>query len=255
MSEDDILVRVEQDVCLVTLNRPDALNALTASHLRMLIRILLRAWRDDRVGSILITGAGRGFCAGHDLNGMDLGARGAGVWNDVFEVLSRIPKPTVAAVNGVAVGGGLHLALVCDLALCVNDAVLGESFVWIGACPDTGGHLLIQRSIGHQRAAELLLLGRKIAAREAAEAGLFMAALETREELAEEAWQVAAHLAKGPRLSYAVTRRGLEYARLHSTREVLTWEAEREEEMTKTYDMQEGVAAFLGKRNANFRGL
>jgi 2-(1,2-epoxy-1,2-dihydrophenyl)acetyl-CoA isomerase len=218
------------------------------------MRELLRAWRDETVGAVLITGAGRGFCVGHDLTGGDLGAEGAGVWNDLFELLRELPKPTVAALNGTAVGAGLHLATACDIALCRDEATVGESFVWIGACPDTGGHLYLLRSIGHQRAAELLMMGRKLQARELADAGLFVSSWPTTEELLTEATRMARHLAHGPRLSYAVTRRGLEYARLHPTPDVLRWEAEREEGMTRTRDMREGVAAFLEKRAATFVG-
>jgi 2-(1,2-epoxy-1,2-dihydrophenyl)acetyl-CoA isomerase len=249
-----IVTRQDARVLHVVLNRPESLNALSAADLRALIRVMLRAWRDDSIGAVLLSGAGRAFCAGHDLTGDDLGAVGAGVWNDLFVVLDEMPKPTVAAVNGTAVGGGLHLALACDLVLCADDATIGESFVWIGACPDTGGHLYLQRSIGYQRAAEMLLMGRKLPAREAADAGLFMASLPEPDALIQEAMRVAAHLSEGPRLSYAVTRKGLEFARLHPASEVLQWEAEQEERMVATRDMREGVAAFLEKRPAVFRG-
>jgi len=253
-SEPHIVGTTLDRVRTITLNRPAVLNAMTVADLRMLMRELLRCWRDDDIGAILITGAGRAFTAGHDLSATDLGAVGAGVWNDVFAVLRELPKPTVSAVNGTAVGGGLHLALACDIALCLDDATVGESFVWIGACPDTGGHIYLQRSVGYQRAAELLMVGRKLPARELAEAGLFVSSWPTQEALMAEATRIATHLANGPRLSYAVTRAGLEYARLNSTAAVLAWEAEEEERMTKTHDMREGVAAFLEKRQPKFLG-
>jgi len=255
VEREHFLTELDEDGVLhIVLNRPQILNVLSSAHLRWLMREVLRAWRDDEVRCLLLSGTGRGFCAGHDLTGADLGAVGAGVWNKLFGLLAEIPKPTVAAVNGVAVGGGLHLALACDLVLCADDATIGESFVWIGACPDTGGHIYLSRSIGHQRAAELLMMGRKIKAREAADAGLFMASLPTPEALLAEAMRVAKHLAKGPRLSYAVARKGLEFGRLNPIEDVLDWEAEQEELMTKTRDMREGVAAFLEKREAVFRG-
>jgi 2-(1,2-epoxy-1,2-dihydrophenyl)acetyl-CoA isomerase len=254
MPDDRILVERIDRVAKVTLNRPDVLNALTRYDLRRLMRELLRIWRDDSVGSVLLTGAGRAFTAGHDLTKTDLGAVGAGVWNELFNLMYELPKPTVAAVNGVAVGGGLHLALACDIALCRDEAMVGESFVWIGACADTGGHVYLQRSIGHQRAAELIMLGRKLDAKELADAGLFVSSWPTEEALLEEAMRIATHLSTGPLVSYKVTRTGLEYARLHPTADVLQWEAEREEEMTSTHDMREGVAAFLEKRAARFRG-
>jgi 2-(1,2-epoxy-1,2-dihydrophenyl)acetyl-CoA isomerase len=252
--DDEILVERVGRVCRITLNRPEVLNALTAQHLRAVMRALLRAWRDREVGAVLITGAGNAFTAGHDLQSKDLGAVGAGVWNELFNLLAEMPKPSVAAVNGTAVGGGLHLALACDLALCRDDAMVGESFVWIGACPDTGGHIYLQRSIGHERAAELLLMGRKTTAAELARHGLFVSSWPTTEELAQEAMRVATHLARGPRASYQVTRAGLAYARLHAVADVLAWEADEEERMTKTHDMREGVAAFLEKREPQFVG-
>jgi len=245
--EDDILEQRQGAVLHLILNRPERLNALSGAHLRALTRILLRAWRDPEVGAIMLSGAGRAFCAGHDLNGADLGGVGAGAWNRLFEVLEEVRKPTVAAVNGLAVGGGLHLALACDLVLAADEATIGESFVWIGACPDTGGHIYLQRSIGHQRAAKLLMTGGKVRAR-------ILASYPTAEELLKEAMTVAAHLSTGPRISYAVTRAGLERARLHGVRDTLAWEAEEEERMTRTHDMQEGVAAFLEKRDPQFKG-
>ena len=252
--EPHILGMTVDRVRTITLNRPAVLNAMTVADLRMLMRELLRCWRDDEVGAILITGAGRAFTAGHDLTATDLGAVGAGVWNDVFALLRELPKPTVSALNGTAVGGGLHLALACDIALCMDDATVGESFVWIGACPDTGGHIYLQRSVGYQRAAELLMTGRKLHARELADAGLFVSSWPTQEALLSEAMRLAKHLAHGPRVSYSVTRAGLEFARLNSTADVLAWEAKQEERMTKTHDMREGVAAFLEKREPQFLG-
>jgi enoyl-CoA hydratase/carnithine racemase len=253
-SDQPLLIDTEDRVCRITLNRPERLNALSAADVRSLMRALLRAGRDEAVGAVLLTGAGRAFTAGHDLTGSDLGATGATVWNDLFNLLRELPKPTIAALNGTAVGAGLHLALACDIALCREDATVGESFVWIGASPDTGGHVYLQRSIGYQRAAELLMMGRKVPAGELANLGLFVSAWPSTEELMAEATRIATQLAHGPRVSYTVTRRGLEFARLHDTADVLEWEAHEEELMTLTLDMQEGVAAFLEKRAPRFVG-
>jgi 2-(1,2-epoxy-1,2-dihydrophenyl)acetyl-CoA isomerase len=254
MAEQHLVLERIDRVLRIRLNRPEVLNALSAADLRRLIRELLKAWRDPAVGAVLLTGTGRAFTTGHDLSGGDLGARGAGAWNDLFEVLRELPKPSIAAVNGVAVGAGLHLALACDISLCRDEAMIGESFVWIGASPDSGAHLFLQRSIGHQRAAELLLMGRKVAAKELAEVGLFASSWPSLEELDTEALRIAAHLASGPRMSYAVTRKGLEFARMHGVTDVVRWEAEQEELMTRTRDMQEGVAAFFEKRQPVFHG-
>jgi enoyl-CoA hydratase/carnithine racemase len=254
MPDERILIEHVGRVCRITLNRPEVLNAMTAGDLRRLMREFLRIWRDDEVGAVLLTGSGRAFTAGHDLTGSDLGAVGAGTWNELFNLMYEQPKPTVAAVNGTAVGGGLHLALACDIALCRDEAMVGESFVWIGACADTGGHVYLQRSIGHQRALELIMMGPKVDAKQLADQGLFVSSWATTEELLEEAMRIATHLASGPRVSYHVARIGLEYARLHGTADVLAWEAEMEEHMTRTHDMREGVAAFLEKRQPVFRG-
>lgn len=251
---EDILVERNGSVTHIILNRPEVLNAMTASHIRRIIRELLKVWRDPTAGAVLLSGAGRAFSAGHDLREGDLGVVGASVWNQLFGVLTEMPKPTVAAINGVAMGGGFHLALACDLVLCYDEALVGESFVRIGASPDTGGHLLLQRSIGHMRSVEMMMLGQAVPARELADDGLFVSSWPSTDHLMTEAMRIATQLASGPRLSYRVIRNGLEYARLHSLGSLLAWEAEREEEMTKTLDMKEGVSAFLERRRPHFRG-
>lgn len=240
-----------------TFQRPDILNALDAANLAKLREQLENAGRDPRVRSLIMTGRGRAFCTGHDLRQVDnvkFGGDAVRLWNPVFLTLQELPKPVVAAINGTAVGAGLNLALTCDLVYAYDDALLGQSFVWIGASPDTGAHALLQQSIGAARAAEILYLGRKFTGREAAEMGLVIRSFPTVEELHTEARTAAEHLAKGPTKAYSVIKRGLRMARQLDFSTLLDWEADQEEIVTKSDDFIEGVGAFLQKRQAHFVG-
>jgi 2-(1,2-epoxy-1,2-dihydrophenyl)acetyl-CoA isomerase len=240
-----------------TFERPEILNALDAGNLSRLREQLENAGRDPAVRSLLITGRGRAFSTGHDLRQVDnvkFGGDAVRLWNPLFLTLQDLPKPVVAAINGTAVGAGLNLALACDLVYAYDEALLGQSFVWIGASPDTGAHLLLQRSIGTARAAEILYLGRKFTGREAAEMGLVIRSFPTVEELRVAARAAAEHLAEGPTVAYGVIKRGLRMARQLDFAALLEWEADQEEIVTKTEDFLEGVGAFLGKRKARFVG-
>lgn len=240
-----------------TFQRPDILNALDAPNLECLAQQIENAGRDPAVRSLLITGSGRAFCTGHDLRQVDsvkFGGDAVRLWNPLFLTLEACPKPVVAAINGTAVGAGLNLALACDLTYAFDGALLGQSFVWIGASPDTGAHLLLQRAIGTARAAEILYLGRKFNGREAAEMGLVIRSFPTVEELMAAARGAAEHLAQGPTLAYAVIKKGLRLARQVDFPTLLDWEADQEELVTKSKDFREGVGAFLQKRKARFVG-
>jgi 2-(1,2-epoxy-1,2-dihydrophenyl)acetyl-CoA isomerase len=244
-------------VARFTFLRPDILNALDAPNLASLREQIDNAGRDAAVRSLLITGSGRAFCTGHDLRQVDnvkFGGDAVRLWNPLFLTLEACPKPIVAAINGTAVGAGLNLALACDLTYAFDEAMLGQSFVWIGASPDTGAHLLLQRAIGTARAAEILYLGRKFSGKEAAEMGLVIRSFASVEELQAAALAAAEHLAQGPTLAYGVIKQGLRLARRADLATLLEWEADQEEEVTKSKDFLEGVGAFLQKRKASFVG-
>ena len=248
---------VKDGIASFTFLRPDILNALDAPNLAALRAQIEEAGRDPAVRSLFITGSGRAFCTGHDLRQVDnvkFGGDAVRLWNPLFLALEACPKPIVAAINGTAVGAGLNLALACDLTYAFDGAMLGQSFVWIGASPDTGAHLLLQRAIGTARAAEMLYLGRKFNGKEAAEMGLVIRSFLTVEELQSVARGAAEHLANGPTMAYGVIKKGLRLARQVDLPTLLDWEADQEEIVTKSKDFLEGVGAFLQKRKALFVG-
>jgi 2-(1,2-epoxy-1,2-dihydrophenyl)acetyl-CoA isomerase len=247
----------QDGVATFRFERPDILNAMDAPNLARLCEQLENAGRDAAVRSLIITGSGRAFSTGHDLRQVDnvkFGRDAVRLWNPLFLTLQELPKPVVAAINGTAVGAGLNLALACDLVYACDEAMLGESFVWIGASPDTGAHLLLQRAIGTARAAEILYLGRKFSGREAAEIGLVVRSFPTVEALQDAARAAAEHLARGPTIAYGVIKRGLRLARQVDFATLLEWEADQEEIVTQSEDFREGVGAFLQKRKAHFVG-
>jgi len=177
MSEDAVQLEVQPSgVALITLNRPQQLNAMN--------EVMARAWRealdrcaaDAAVRCVVITGAGRGFCAGQDLRALESGLGSGEILRQwYFPIIRRIrelPKPVIAAVNGVAVGAGLNLALCCDLRLASDAARFGQVFVGIGVIPDAGGMFYLPRLVGHGKAMELMLSGEIIDARQAEQIGL-----------------------------------------------------------------------------------
>lgn len=253
----DVLYRECEGVAEIKINRPEVLNALSAHGVRLLTRHLLKAWRRRSVRSVFLTGTGRAFCTGHDLrqlDGVKFGRKAVSIWIPLIDILTTIPKPVVAAINGTAVGAGWNMALACDLTYVVDDAMLGQSFVWIGASPDTGAHALLRQSAGEMVASELLYLGKKITGRKACDIGLVCNSFPNRERLNNEALKVAKELAKGPTSAYQVIKEGIRNAKLMKLQELMMWEADKEEDMTKTCDFREGIAAFLEKRAAKFGG-
>lgn len=257
INNERLIWSVAEGVGFITFDCPETLNALDAENLSRRARLLVDAGRDPAVRSLLITGTGTAFCTGHDLRALDnvaFGGDAVRLWNPILLALDQLPKPMVAAINGTAVGAGLNVALACDLVYAFDGAMLGQSFVWIGASPDTGAHSLLQQSIGTAKAAEILYLGRKFTGREAEEMGLIVRSFPSLEELQRSARVVAVKLAQGPSVAHAVIKRGLKYARLHQLPELLEWEADQETEVTKTQDFLEGITAFAQKRQPRFVG-
>jgi len=253
-------VEVTQDagVLTITLNRPDVLNALNAAVHRGIHDALERAKDDERVRAVVITGAGRGFCVGQDLQEF---ARGAG---DVAQnlrdnyhrnvlAIRALEKPVIAAVNGAAAGAGLSLALACDVRIASRSASFVPAFIKIGLIPDSGGTWLVRRLLGTSRAFEWLTTGRRLGAGEAREWGLVSEVVED-EELAHRMQEVAALFAAMPTRAVWQTKRLLDAAETSTFREQLELEATTQAELTRTPDFREGVAAFLEKRDASFSG-
>jgi 2-(1,2-epoxy-1,2-dihydrophenyl)acetyl-CoA isomerase len=258
MSETTILVASDGAVRTLTLNRPAALNSFTAQMHGELLPALDAAAADTSVRAVVVTGAGRGFCAGQDLS--DPAMAGAG---DVGAVIERwyrplamrvrtMPVPVLAAVNGVAAGAGANFALCCDLVVAAKSASFIQAFSKIGLVPDCGGTWLLPRLVGRARALGLAMTGDKLPAEEAERIGLIWKCVPD-ESFAAEVQALAAKLAQMPSRALAATRRALDAAMAMDFADALTLEADTQRELGRGADFAEGVAAFLAKRPAVFR--
>ncbi|WP_405735514.1 enoyl-CoA hydratase-related protein [Streptomyces sp. NBC_00028] len=259
---DDVLHTVTGQVLYLALNRPEALNAVTPDQRDLLIRLLADASADPEIRAVVITGTGRGFCAGADLRGG--AASGERVAGDVARMIrlgaQRLiaavldcEKPVVAAVNGTAAGLGAHLALACDLVLAAESAKFIEVFVRRGLVPDGGGAYLLPRLVGPQRAKELMFFGDALTAADAERLGLVNRVVPDG-ELAKTAAEWATRLAAGPTRALALTKQ-LVNASLDTDRATaFAAEAAAQEINMTTADAREGVAAFVARRSAGFRG-
>ena len=239
----------------VTLDRPDVLNALTPALLGEL-RDALQAAAADDVRAVLLTGAGRGFCAGADLSALPEGAVEAVVetyYNPVVRALAALQKPVIAAVNGVAAGAGLSLALACDLRVLSEAAVLTTGFSGIGLALDAGMSYTLPRLVGPARALELAYTGRRVTANEALSLGLGELVLPADGFLAA-ATAFATRLADGPTGSYARIKAQVAASRTNTLDEQLGLEARLQGEASRTADFAEGVRAFHEKRRPKFTG-
>ena len=249
----------EQDggVSLLTLNRPDALNALNAQLRHELLAGINAARKDDATRAVVITGAGRGFCAGADLRGGS-GEREfrrvlSAEYNPLIQAIRELPKPVVAAVNGVAAGAGVSLALAADLVIAADDARFVPAFNRIGLVPDSGLARVLVRALGRHRAMEILLGERQLGADEARDLGL-VAAVVPPAKLDEAARELAQRLATGPTRAIGLTKRLINAAEDSSLADALGAEAALQDLAGRSEDHAEGVAAFGEKREPRFSG-
>jgi 2-(1,2-epoxy-1,2-dihydrophenyl)acetyl-CoA isomerase len=244
-------------VTTVTLDRPDALNAQTRASRRALIRDLRALSADDAARCVVLTGAGRAFCAGQDLREPDALTDVDVVIRETYipivEALVDMPKPVVAAINGPAAGAGLSIALACDLRYMADDAVLMLAFSNIGLVPDCGGTWLLVRAVGHARAFELAATGRRVDADEALALGLVQR-IVPRDDVLGAAQALARELAARPTLALGWTKRLLRAAERSALADVMELEAQLQASAVTTHDHAEGVAAFLEKREPRFEG-
>ena len=252
-------VEVSQDggVLTITLNRPEVLNALDRATHRQLHAALERA-RDPSVRAVVLTGAGRGFCVGQDLQEFSAGAGDVAAnlrenYHRNVLAIRALEKPVIAAVNGPAAGAGMSLALACDVRIASEDATFVPAFINIGLVPDSGGTWLVRRLLGAARAFEWLTTGRRLPAQEAREWGLVSEVVPAA-ELAERAAEVGRLFAAMPTRAVWQTKRLLDAAETATFAEQLELEAATQAEQVLTPDFSEGVAAFLGKREAAFSG-
>lgn len=241
----------------VTLNRPEALNALNATMRRELRDAVKAASRDDAVRCLVITGEGRGFCSGADLRGGEGERQFRAVLNDEYNplitALRELPKPVVAAVNGVAAGAGVSIALACDLVYASEDARFLQAFVRIGLVPDSGSTRTLVRSLGRHRAAELIFFGEPMSAAEAAEAGLVNRVFPAT-EFADGVREVARRLAAAPTAAIGLAKRSINQAEQADLASSMALEAALQEVAGRADDHAEGMAAFAEKRDPRFTG-
>ena len=259
-SQPVLLDRVEGGVLTLTLNRPERLNALNGALIEALSDGIKRVGTDPECRAVLITGAGRGFCAGADLANRafapgdarpDLGEALEKGLNPIIRGIRNLPKPVVCAVNGPAAGAGANIALACDVVLAAKSAQFLQAFARIGLIPDAGGTFVLPRIIGDARARALMMLAEPIAAEQAQAIGMIYRAVND-EDLMGEAHTVAERLAAGSTRALGLMKRALAASPTNGLDAQLDLERDLQREAGAGDDYMEGVRAFLGKRPANF---
>jgi 2-(1,2-epoxy-1,2-dihydrophenyl)acetyl-CoA isomerase len=263
MSYEHLIWEQSEGVGRITLNRPDSLNAWNQPFGRELRRVIEADAADESVRAVLITGAGRGFSSGADLkagfdqadDGMpDLRKELVELYHPIIAGVRRLEKPVVAAVNGPAVGIGASLALACDLVLAAESAYFGLAFVNIGLMPDGGSTLFVPAAVGKARAFQMAMLGERVDSARALEWGL-VNFVHPDDTMLDEAVALAGKLAAGPTRSYAGSKRALNRMLYPDLEGQLDLEADLQHALARTKDFQEGVLAFVEKREAEFQGV
>jgi 2-(1,2-epoxy-1,2-dihydrophenyl)acetyl-CoA isomerase len=258
VAPETILYEKHGGVATITLNRPQALNAFVPQMNKEVLDALRDGERDKAVRCLMITGAGRAFCAGQDLKGRtpeqkgSLGASLREKYNPMIRQIRQMEKIVIAAVNGVAAGAGCNLALACDLRVASEEAKFIQSFVRVGLAPDSGGSFILPRLVGVSKAMELLLLGDTVDAKEAQRIGL-VARVFAAAEFAASARTIAEQVASAPR-GIGLIKRAVNHANLPTLENDLEYEAHLQEIAGRSADYDEGVKAFLEKRPPVFTG-
>jgi 2-(1,2-epoxy-1,2-dihydrophenyl)acetyl-CoA isomerase len=257
-----IIFDIGHGVARLTLNRPDVLNSFNRAMARELRDALDTIVTNDSVRAVLLTGAGRGFCAGQDLaeaspraDGSlpDLGDFVRDGYNPIIRAIRTLEKPVVCAVNGVAAGAGANLAFACDIVFASSDATFIQSFAKIGVIPDSGGTFILPRLVGLARATALTMLAEKVSAEQAEEWGLIYRVVEP-PALLDVAGTTAVQLATQPTRGLGLIKRALNRSLGVDLEKQLAYEEELQREAGRTADYAEGVRAFLEKRKPRFEG-
>lgn len=260
MGEGRVLVEQKDGVAVITLNRPDKLNAFVPAQNTSLLEALTAAEDDADCRAVILTGAGRGFCAGQDLGernpdeGLpDLGETIEAYFNPLIRKLRSMRMPVICAVNGVAAGAGANVALACDIVLAARSAKFIQAFAKIGLVPDSGGTWTVTRLIGEARAKAIMLTGMPVTAETAEAWGMIWKAVDD-DALMDQAHKLAAGFANGPTIGLGLTKMLVQAAGTNTLDQQLDLERDTQRDAGSTPDYAEGVNAFLEKREARFTG-
>jgi 2-(1,2-epoxy-1,2-dihydrophenyl)acetyl-CoA isomerase len=261
MPYETILLDIRDAVACITLNRPEKLNAFTARMHEELHAALQQVRAEETVRALLITGSGRGFCAGQDLNEramsdgaqVELGSALEKSYNPMVRGLRDLHMPVLCAVNGVAAGAGCNFALAADIVIAARSASFIEVFSRIGLIPDAGGTYVLPRLVGAARAMALSLLAEPVSAEQAASWGLIWKCVDD-DKLMSDARELAQRLATGPTRAYALIKQALNASPANTLEQQLALEAKLQREAGRTEDFREGVQAFLEKRSPRYQG-
>ncbi|MCG6873742.1 MAG: 2-(1,2-epoxy-1,2-dihydrophenyl)acetyl-CoA isomerase PaaG [Betaproteobacteria bacterium] len=262
MSEPSIRLEIADGYAMVTLNRPERLNSFNPEMHQRLRDALDEVGPREDVRAVLLTGAGRAFCAGQDLSERrtapdapppDLGASLDANFNPLVRRLRALPKPVVCAVNGIAAGAGANVALACDIVLAGRSASFIQAFCKLGLLPDSGGTYFLPRLIGTARALGLALLGDRLSAEEAERMGLIWKCVDD-VRLVEDSRALARHFATQPTRGLAAIKQAMQASALNSLDQQLDLERDLQRELGRTTDYREGVTAFFEKRSPRFEG-
>ena len=253
---------VDNGIATLTLNRPKALNSFTAAMHGEVSKAFDQIEADNSIRCLLITGAGRGFCAGQDLNDRavapgesmpDLGDSLENYYNPLIRRITSLPMPVICAVNGVAAGAGANIALACDIVIAGKSASFIQAFCRIGLIPDSGGTWSLPKLVGMARAKGLAMLGDKLPAEKAADWGLIWECVAD-EKLMERANELAAHFATQPTAGLAKIKQAMHASTDHTLDVHLDLERDLQRAAGQSHDYKEGVGAFLNKRAPSFKG-
>ena len=262
MTYESIQFTIANGIAVLTLDRPDRLNSFTKAMHGEVRDALDRLQADKTVRVLVLTGAGRGFCAGQDLNdravepgapGVDLGESVEKYYAPLVTTLRTLPMPVICAVNGVAAGAGANLALACDIVLAAKSASFIEAFCKLGLIPDTGGTWALPRLVGPARAMGMALLGERISAEQAENWGLIWRCVPD-DALMLQARALAEHFASAPTKGLAFTKQAMQASWSNTLEQQLALEAGMMRELGYSHDYREGVSAFIEKRPARFKG-
>lgn len=255
----EILKEIKNSVCYLTLNRPEVFNSFNQKMAFLLQEELIHASKDENIRTIVISGTGKAFCAGQDLaeatdpNGPALQDIVKKHYNPIIELIRNIEKPIICAVNGVAAGAGANIALACDITIAKESASFIQAFSKIGLIPDSGGTYFLPRIIGSQKALALMMTGDKVVAKEAEQLNMIFKAIPD-DEFENYVKSFSEKMAQMPTKGLALTKIAVNKSFGNTLSEQLELEEKLQTEAGKTYDFNEGVQAFLEKRNPVFIG-